>query len=236
MDDNATDITNLNPFRYRSYYLDTGLNLYYLKTRCYDPEICRFITIDDISYLAPDTINGLNLYAYCFNNPIVFCDINGTDPLVIAGVGFLGFALLALGVAMVGAMTQTAPETSITLPNLETVMLPLYMFSALIGMVGAKEETEEVTTNPEPTYNYWKAEIINDVVTPLEPLTYSEARAWVAAENNLLCVDHAAAIAIVKFYPSAVWDSAHGGGISCGYLHHYHLSSAHSNHIWYYGE
>ena len=65
-------IGNLNPFRYRSYYYDIETNLYFLKTRYYDPEICRFITIDDISYLAPDTINGLNLYSYCFNNPIVF--------------------------------------------------------------------------------------------------------------------------------------------------------------------
>ena len=78
LDDNATDIANLNPFRYRSYYYDIETNLYFLKTRYYDPEICRFITIDDISYLAPDTINGLNLYAYCGNNPVVKVDPNGT--------------------------------------------------------------------------------------------------------------------------------------------------------------
>ena len=79
-------IGKLNPFRYRSYYYDIETNLYFLKTRYYDPEICRFITIDDISYLAPDTINGLNLYAYCLNNPIGFLDINGTNPLVIVGI------------------------------------------------------------------------------------------------------------------------------------------------------
>lgn len=48
-----------NPFRYRSYYYDTETGLYFLQTRYYDPEIGRFITIDDISYLAPDTITGL---------------------------------------------------------------------------------------------------------------------------------------------------------------------------------
>ena len=77
LDENAANIANLNPFRYRSYYLDTGLNLYYLKTRYYDPKIGRFITIDDISYLAPDTINGLNLYAYCLNNPVTYFDETG---------------------------------------------------------------------------------------------------------------------------------------------------------------
>ena len=73
----ATHIGNLNPFRYRGYYYDTETGLYYLKSRYYDPEVGRFITIDDTSYLDPDTINGLNLYAYCGNNPVMRIDENG---------------------------------------------------------------------------------------------------------------------------------------------------------------
>lgn len=75
----ANKVNVLNPFRYRSYYYDTETGLYFLKTRYYDPEIGRFITIDDISYLAPDTINGLNLYAYCGNNPVMRTDSQGTS-------------------------------------------------------------------------------------------------------------------------------------------------------------
>ena len=86
IDENATDIANLNPFRYRSYYLDTGFNLYYLKTRYYDPEICRFITIDDLDYLDADSINGLNLYAYCLNNPNMNFDPTGNNPTMDFGV------------------------------------------------------------------------------------------------------------------------------------------------------
>lgn len=71
-------LAELNPFRYRGYYYDAETGLYCLKTRYYDPEIGRFITIDDISYLAPDTINALNLYAYCGNNPVMNVDENGT--------------------------------------------------------------------------------------------------------------------------------------------------------------
>ena len=61
-----------NPFRYRSYYYDTETNLYYLNSRYYDPEIGRFINIDEISVLSEtqDTFNGLNLFAYCHNNPV----------------------------------------------------------------------------------------------------------------------------------------------------------------------
>ena len=76
------ELANLNPFRYRSYYYDTETNLYFLKTRYYDPEIGRFITIDDISYLDPENINGLNLYAYCFNNPIEYIDNLGRYPII----------------------------------------------------------------------------------------------------------------------------------------------------------
>ena len=76
--DDLTNIGNLNPFRYRGYFYDTETELYYLQTRYYDPEVGRFITIDSVEYLDPESINGLNLYAYCGNNPVMFTDPNGT--------------------------------------------------------------------------------------------------------------------------------------------------------------
>ena len=75
----STHIGYLNPFRYRGYYYDTETKLYYLKTRYYDPVVGRFITIDDLSYIDPEHINGLNLYAYCGNNPVMRTDAEGTD-------------------------------------------------------------------------------------------------------------------------------------------------------------
>ena len=77
VDADCATLANLNPFRYRGYYYDTETKLYFLKTRYYDPEIGRFITIDGIEYLDPETINGLNLYAYCGNNPVMRVDENG---------------------------------------------------------------------------------------------------------------------------------------------------------------
>ncbi len=73
----ANHIGNLNPFRYRSYYYDTEFKLYYLQTRYYDPEVGRFISQDGIEYADPETINGLNLYAYCGNNPVMNVDPDG---------------------------------------------------------------------------------------------------------------------------------------------------------------
>ncbi len=84
-------IAELNPFRYRSYYYDTGTNLYYLNTRYYDPETGRFISQDDVSYLDPEHINGLNLFAYCNNNPVMKVNPSGRSltafiVLLIVGV------------------------------------------------------------------------------------------------------------------------------------------------------
>ena len=98
MDDNSESIGNKNPFRYRSYYFDVDTKLYYLQTRYYDPTTCRFISADSIEYLDPETLGGLNLYAYCNNNPIANYDPNGTFALIamlIAGLVFgaaIGFA------------------------------------------------------------------------------------------------------------------------------------------------
>ena len=86
VDPNASTIANLNPFRYRSYYFDTETGFYFLKTRYYDPVIGRFMTIDDIRYLDPESINGLNLYAYCSNNPTIYL----YNVIISAGRYFLG--------------------------------------------------------------------------------------------------------------------------------------------------
>ena len=71
---NTANVATLNPFRYRGYYFDEDMKLYYLQSRYYDPETGRFINADDVSYLDPETIHGLNLYAYCLNNPVMYVD------------------------------------------------------------------------------------------------------------------------------------------------------------------
>ncbi|MBO6261379.1 MAG: RHS repeat-associated core domain-containing protein [Bacilli bacterium] len=74
---NPSFIGNINPIRYRSYYCDTDLRLYWLTSRYYDSETGRFISPDDCSYLDYKKINGLNLYAYSKNNPVMYYDPSG---------------------------------------------------------------------------------------------------------------------------------------------------------------
>ena len=66
-----------NPIRYRGYYYDRELYLYYLQSRYYEPILGRFLSPDSPQYLDPTTIQGLNLYTYCLNNPISYVDPSG---------------------------------------------------------------------------------------------------------------------------------------------------------------
>ena len=76
-----------NPFRYRGYYYDSDLGFYVTGTRCYDPKIGRFINADSVMSGASGSLQGCNLYAYCFNNPIMLTDENGNWPEWLKDIG-----------------------------------------------------------------------------------------------------------------------------------------------------
>ena len=97
----VSGIAGINPIRYRGYYYDRETKLYYLNARYYNPEWRRFISPDDTAYLDPETPNGLNLYAYCYNDPINYADPSGhmafwlAAGLFVAGIGLIGGATYA---------------------------------------------------------------------------------------------------------------------------------------------
>ena len=69
-------MAEINPIRYRGYYFDTETNWYYLETRYYNPEWCRFISPDCL-FIAGDVITGSNMYAYCNGDPVSNVDPSG---------------------------------------------------------------------------------------------------------------------------------------------------------------
>ena len=74
-----TEIANLNPILYRSYYYDKETEWYYLNTRYYSPDMCRFVSADNenVSTETPAGLTDKNLFAYCDNNPVNRVDKSG---------------------------------------------------------------------------------------------------------------------------------------------------------------
>ena len=70
----GNNVAQYNPFRYRGYYYDEDLGMYYLQSRYYDPEIGRFINADGYVSTSQE-LTGYNMLAYCGNNPV-----NRKDP------------------------------------------------------------------------------------------------------------------------------------------------------------
>jgi len=57
-----TDIALINPFRWKSFYLDAETDWYYIDGRYYDPAICQYISAD-----APENLLALAAVAYGLN-------------------------------------------------------------------------------------------------------------------------------------------------------------------------
>ena len=80
-DVSGCSIAVINPYRYRSYYYDAEIGMYYLQSRYYNPLVGRFINGDDAEII-DDTECDLhcNLFEYCKNNAVSMNDNSGFDP------------------------------------------------------------------------------------------------------------------------------------------------------------
>ena len=71
-------IAGINPYRYRGYYFDAEIGMYYLQSRYYNPVVGRFVNADEPVLLYDAyTVLSYNLHSYCENIPVNGCDSNG---------------------------------------------------------------------------------------------------------------------------------------------------------------
>lgn len=105
--------------------------MYYLQSRYYNPQFCRFISADQYNYINTVDYAGTNAYAYCNNNPISYEDPNGTVAEILApayaifcflffGIIFLAYIVQLIDEALHGTTIPT-PDISISTP--ETIIL-----------------------------------------------------------------------------------------------------------------
>ena len=170
----ATTLGLDQPFRYRGYVYDTETGWYYLQSRYYSPETCRFISADVLLSTGQGVI-GNNSYAYCGNNPVMGYDPYGTFDFwgFAKGIGRIvtGIAAVAAGVAVCVA---GAPVAMIA------VAVVTITAGVLTAVNGAADIQQSVTGN-----NFVRDTVFNGNQTAYD--VYSGVTETVAAVGTAVC-------------------------------------------------
>ena len=135
------DLAHANPIRYRGYYYDEATKLYYLNARYYNPQWRRFISPDDTAYLDPESVNGLNLYAYCNNDPVNYADPSGYSAILITlGIMAIGGFIGAAVSAGTSALVQLAINGEVNLKSVGVAAISGFISGAIaaspLGLTG----------------------------------------------------------------------------------------------------
>ena len=95
-----------NSILYKGYLYLSELNMYYCKTRFYVVEFKRWLNNDSIEYLDVNNIDSLNLFSYCYNNPVMGMDPTGHFTILGLLIG------IGLGALIVGATALYLAENA----------------------------------------------------------------------------------------------------------------------------
>ena len=124
-----------NPIRYRGYYYDVHIGLYYLQSRFYDANTGRFINADEPTLIgANGGMVSNNLFAYCDNNPV-----NKADPTghYVGSLALSGSLITSLSGALTGIMTGiSAAIAGIKTAIAISWFVPVCIAAAAIAIVG----------------------------------------------------------------------------------------------------
>lgn len=170
----ASTLGKENPLRYRGYVYDEGLGLYYLQSRYYNPQFCRFLSAD--TFVSTDQgILGHNMFAYCLNNPVNYTDASGETGIMAAG-------WLVPLLALVDALT----------PFLEFVALCLVGATVITKYIEREKAesiaiADSIVSTGEQQAVYYGADIVGDLTGKKEwrlrtgSMDYETAIGWAYA-------------------------------------------------------
>ena len=129
----ADSIGQKNPFRYRGYYYDAETGFYYVSSRYYDPEIGRFLNADAaIGQIG--NVQSHNMYAYAFNNPVMYSDPDGNWPKL--STILTGVAVAAVVVAVGALCVATGGLASVAIAGGGSMLMATATTTTALGVAG----------------------------------------------------------------------------------------------------
>ena len=111
----AATLGKRNPFRYRGYIYDEETELYYLRSRYYNPQMARFINSDGLVGIIGSGM-PTNMFVYCDGTPVVKSDANGQCAYCAVLVGFapLVVAVVITAAKRISEATKAAEKVNET--------------------------------------------------------------------------------------------------------------------------
>lgn len=99
-----------NPMRYKGYYYDSETQMYYCKSRYYNPDFCRWVSGDAEKFIDTENSIGINFFVYCHNDPVNYYDMSGYSPKWVNYLcwGIAIALVVAAGVALMVASGGSA--------------------------------------------------------------------------------------------------------------------------------
>ena len=159
VDPQIAQIARINPILYRSYYYDKETEWYYLTSRFYNPEFCRFINSDTYSLptATPTELTDKNLFAYCDNNPITRADSDGDFWHIVIGAA-VGAAIAGTTTALSGGSGKevliSAISGALSGGLASTGLGPVASFAANMAISAAESFTTQAINNGVKNVNY----------------------------------------------------------------------------------
>jgi RHS repeat-associated protein len=241
--DSAYCIGGINPYRYRGYYYDSEIGMYYLQSRYYDPAVGRFVNADEAMFgtVLAKTVVAHNLFVYCYNTPVKMLDFYGYEGVLIAGV-FIVLIVLFAYFSIVRITTNPKVQDiwrnwckaiSDRLNEIWNKVTILFQSAAsIVEKAVAKnvEKAKAVLRTKKHQEYYWIASKVTFKVRgkvkttyfPCMPISKKNAAPYIRAQGNVFASSQIAAKSLAASINGSppVGPEIHGGGV--GYFWHYH--------------